>query len=159
MSRHLTLTKRYLLLIAAVMAIFITATLFITTKVMKSGMTRLFEQQVDRAKSVLAQYESGHALARTKEMDAVLSSPRFIAAVETGDSTTISLEAPVYQDILGADILALLDRDKNVTYLSGLPVNDVSSLRRLPSNDAPSTAPISFIAINDRIYEFVIEGI
>jgi signal transduction histidine kinase len=156
---RLTLTRRYLLLIAAVMTAFITATLMITTAVMKSGMVRLFEQQIVRARTVLAQYESTHFLSRAQEMDAVLSSPRFLAAIETGDSSTITNEAPVYQEILGADVLLLADEAGRITYMSGTSGANGSSLLRLALIDARNSPPLRFVSLDDTVFEFSVRRV
>jgi len=156
MTRRLTLTRRYLLLITAVMTIFVAATLVITTRVMKGGMVRLFQQRIDRAATVLQQYESGRAIARNQEMDAVLSSPRFIAAVETGDSSTIAQETPVYQRILGADVFLLTNVSGKIVYLSGASPADAISLARLTPTENHAPMPLRYVQLNGETFEFAI---
>lgn len=157
MKRRLTLTKRYLLLISAVMIVFIGATLAITTKVMKGGMAQLFRQRIDRAVTVLAQYESAHALARSQELDAVLSSPRFIAAVETEDSATIAQEAPVYQKILGAEVLCIVNNHGKPTYFHGADPREIGELTQLTVN--ATSGSIRYLSIDSKMYEFTVSEI
>ncbi len=157
MKHRLTLTKRFLLLIAVVMVAFVAASLGITTKVMKGGMAQLFRQRIDRAMTVLSQYESAHTLARSQELDAVLSSPRFIAAVETEDSATIAQEAPVYQKILGAEVMCIVNNHGKVTYVHGISESQIEDLKQLTIG--VPTGSIRYLPLGTKLYEFTVSEI
>ncbi|MFZ1683665.1 MAG: HAMP domain-containing protein, partial [Candidatus Zixiibacteriota bacterium] len=118
MRLGLTITQRYLVFTAAVIILFIISTQIITSRVVRSGLEEVFRQRFDRAQVVMDQYETVHRLAKTTELESVLNSPRFIAAVETEDSATISAELPIYQRVLGAGVVALADRQGNLVYAS-----------------------------------------
>jgi len=55
-------------------------------------------------------------LNRRKEIETIVSSPRFLAAVATGDRATISQEAPSYVSHSGADLLAVFDENGVLMY-------------------------------------------
>ena len=118
MKLSLSLTQRYLLFLAVVIAVFIVGSQLITSRVIRSGLVELFRQRFTRAGVVLDQYATNHRLVRTTELETVLNSPRFLAAMETGDSATIAVEMPVYQRVLGAAVMIVTDTSGNILFSS-----------------------------------------
>lgn len=119
MKLGLSLTQRYLLFLAAVIATFIIGSQIITSQVVKSGLVELFRQRFSRAQVVLEQYSDLHRYTRIRELESVLTSPRFLATLSTEDSETIAIELPAYEELLNTDFLALFGSDGRLTYLTG----------------------------------------
>jgi len=116
MKVALSLTRRYLLFLAVVVVSLLAASYLITEAVVGNGLTHLFEQRLQRCRVVLDQYASVHLMTRAKEIDAVVSSPRFLAAVDTRDAATIQAELPLYSDMLGADLFVVSDPRGTLLY-------------------------------------------
>jgi len=79
----------------------------ITANVVRNGLRDLFERRLDYAGEALRHYANWHLWSRWNELRTMISSPRFVAAVSTQDSSTISQEAPAYLDLLDADLFAI----------------------------------------------------
>lgn len=118
MKLALSLTQRYLLFLAAVIAAFIIGSQVITSHVVKSGLVEMFRQRFSRAQVVLQQYSDLHRYTRIRELESVLTSPRFLATLATEDSGTIAIELPAYEELLSADFLACFSATGHVTYLT-----------------------------------------
>ncbi len=118
MKLALSLTQRYLLFLAAVIAAFIIGSQVITSHVVKSGLVEMFRQRFSRAQVVLQQYSDLHRYTRIRELESVLTSPRFLATLATEDSGTIAIELPAYEELLSADFLACFSSYRNMTYLT-----------------------------------------
>lgn len=108
------LTRRYIIFITVVIGLLFSGTFLITTSVVTSGLVDLFRQRLERSGEVLAQFEAAHTAFRKAELESVLSSPRFLAAMETGDPETITPEARAFERQLGSSFVLITD-------LSGLP--------------------------------------
>ena len=80
MTYRLTLTKRYMLFVTAVVAVMLVCSYLITSAVVRSGLKDLFRQRLDRARLVLDRYFEIHYLSKMDEWQTVLSSPRFLAS-------------------------------------------------------------------------------
>ncbi len=136
MNFRISLTQRYLAFTAAVIAVFIIGTQLITSRVVRSGLEDLFRQRFDRTQAVTDQYSTVHRLAKKTELESVLQSPRFVAAIETEDSATISAELPTYQRVLSAQLVAVANRQGKILFLSDSgelsTPNQVSDLFALP---------------------------
>jgi signal transduction histidine kinase len=154
MIRRLTLTKRYLLIVTSIIVVFVTATQFITTAVLKNGMLSLFRQNLDHARSVFSQFELNRSIVRERELDVVLSSPRFMAAMETADSATISQEAFAYQQILSADVMMLLDNSRRVMYTHRLLSQEGAAILADISRPDRATNLLVFQTKDNKYYEF-----
>ncbi len=118
MQRTMTLTKRYLLFVAVIITAFVVGSLLITSSVVRSQLSAQLKSRLDRSQVVLEQYANVHYLSQVREIEAVATSPRFIAAASTQDSATLAEEAPTYLDILDAEILIVFDRDGNAVFAS-----------------------------------------
>ena len=159
MIRRLTLTRRYLLMVTIIIVVFVTASLFITTAVLKEGMVSLFRQNLDHARTVFAQYESNRTIVREQELDVILGSPRFLAAMETEDSATISQEAPVYQQILSADVLILLDNSRRVMYGKGISPHEVGTIVPALLHSDRTSNLLTYQMTNGHCFEFAVSPV
>lgn len=118
MRPHLTLTHRYILFLTGVIAMLIIGSLVITTSVLRDALLDVFGQRFARVNEVLHQYLVAEHVQTVKNLEVILSSPRFLAAVETADSATLTAEARAYQSIVKADIFSLLDAGGRTVYVS-----------------------------------------
>lgn len=116
MTWTLTLARRYLIFLGLVIVTLLGASYFITSGVISDGLVQLFEQRLGRSRIVLDQYAEVRMMTRAKELEAVTSSPRFQAALSTGDPGTIAAEAPLYADMLGADLFVVADANGKIKF-------------------------------------------
>lgn len=154
-----SLTHRYLLFLTGVLVAFVAGALLITSSVVENGMVDLYRQRLERVSDVLDQYTTVRYFSKATELEAVLTSPRFSAAIETGDSGTIALEAPFYRRILNTDLLILTDDADRVTALTG----DYSGslLQRLPQIFVSGKPGIAtrYVVCDDQVFEFMVSDI
>ncbi len=140
MKFYFSLTQRYLLFLAAVIAAFIIGTHLITSQVVKSGLVEMFRQRFSRTQTVLKQYSDLHHYTRIRELESVLTSPRFLATLSTEDSATIAIELPAYRQLLGADLLGYYGVDRRMILVSdSIDKTVLDQLRsyRLPQTTEP----------------------
>jgi signal transduction histidine kinase len=112
----ISLAKRYAFFLFAVIALLLLATHVITARVMRDGLRDLFTQRLQRSSATLEHYADVHFISASSEVEAVVTSPRFIAAVETADSATIANEAPHYKRLLEASIFFVEDNEGRLIY-------------------------------------------
>jgi signal transduction histidine kinase len=112
----LSLTRRYLLFLGLVIVTLLGASYLITANVVSEGLTELFEQRLERSRVVLDQYAEVRMLTRAKELEAVTGSPRFQAAMATGDAGTVAAETPLYASMLGAELFVVADPEGRITF-------------------------------------------
>lgn len=117
---NLSLSTRYTLFVFGVIAVLLIASYQITSILIGGGMRRLYVQRLQRCESVFRQYADVHYVSKAREIEAVITSPRFVAAVATGDPQTIANEVPYYQSVLGASVFEVFDNDGNEVYGTGL---------------------------------------
>ncbi|HEX2897991.1 MAG TPA: HAMP domain-containing sensor histidine kinase, partial [candidate division Zixibacteria bacterium] len=113
-----SLTRRYVLYLAGVIAVLLFGSLIIISTVVRSGFTELFSQRMSMCRDVLEQYSQAQKLITLRKLEAVLTSPRFLAAIATADSGTIHRESPTYRGILEADFMLIADDNYNLVYSS-----------------------------------------
>ncbi len=118
MKFNMSLTRRYVLYLAAVIAVLLIGSLIIISTVVRSGFTDLFSQRMSMCRDVLEQYSQAQKLITLRKLEAVLTSPRFLAAIATADSGTIHRESPTYRGILEADFMLIADENQNLIYSS-----------------------------------------
>jgi signal transduction histidine kinase len=154
-----SLTHRFMLFLTAVLVVFVAGALLITSSVVENGMVDLYRQRLERVSDVLDQYTTVRYFSKATELEAVLTSPRFSAAIETGDSGTIALEAPFYRRILNTDMLLLTDDANNVTALAGDYC--ASLIDRLPQLFSPDKSGINtrYVVCDDQVFEFMVSDI
>ncbi len=119
---RVSLTKRYVLFVAGVTVVLLAVSYGVTFSVVRGGLTEQFRNRLDRSRTVVQQYEQADLLNRGKEIQTIVSSPRFVAALATGDSATIGAEAPAYQALTGADLFLAGDQDGQVLFRGGRSV-------------------------------------
>jgi signal transduction histidine kinase len=110
-----SLLRQYTIFGVGLTAIVAVGSLFITSGVTRSGLEDLFRQRLARAEEVLRQYTRVNHLVRVNQIEAALTSPRFLAALETADPATVAEEVPTHASLADADFLL-------VTSLDGAPL-------------------------------------
>jgi signal transduction histidine kinase len=142
MKLSLTLTQRYILFLAGVIAAFIIGTQLITSQVVKSGLVEMFRQRFSHAQVVLKQYSDLHYYTHSRELESVLTSPRFLATLATEDSATIAYELPAFGQLLDVDFLGYYDSGRRMIFATdSLDGRILHQLRtyRLPITTEPQT--------------------
>jgi signal transduction histidine kinase len=114
----MTLTIRYTLFLAGVILVMLVGANLITANVVRNGLRDLFGRRLDYAGEALTHYTRWHLWSRWNEINTLSESPRFLAAVETADPSTINQEAPGYINLIGADLFVILDSDNSVAFSS-----------------------------------------
>lgn len=113
---NLSLSKRYALFLFVVISVLLTASHIITSTLFSDGMRELYRQRLQRCESTLSQYANVHFVTKASEIEAIVTSPRFVAAVATADNQTIANEAPYYIDLLGATVFVVQDASGELVY-------------------------------------------
>ncbi len=67
---------------------------------------------------MLQQYATAHRLSRAREAETVLTSPRFLASIETQDPNTIAQEMPTHASILGSEFVVVEGADGRLLFAS-----------------------------------------
>ena len=111
---NLSISKKYTLFLFGVTTFLLVASYAITSVLFSNGMQELYEQRLQRCKSTLDQYTNVHYVTKSSELEAVVTSPRFLAAVSTEDKQTIVNELPYYKNLLGATVFIVKDEAGNV---------------------------------------------
>ncbi len=155
MKFNMSLTRRYVLYLAGVIAILLVGSLIITATVVRSGFTELFSQRLKKCGDVLEQYSQLQKLQTLQKLEAVLTSPRFLAAVATGDYGTIHREIPTYRSILDADFILISDRENYLIYSS--QQIDPALLKELASLSESNAvgASINYMIIGNVVFEML----
>lgn len=112
------LLRRLVLFVAGVVVTLSIGAFLITASVTRSGLEDLFRQRFDQAARVLQEHASSRQVARYTELESVLASPRFLAAVETADPATIADAVPTHAVLAEAEILVLAGPGADVLHRS-----------------------------------------
>lgn len=104
---RINLTARYTIFLSVVVIVILFGSNLITTNVVRDGLTDLLKQRLRYAGRALSHYTASHIAQRKNDVHTLLSSPRFIAAISTGDASTVSQEAPEYKAGIGADFIVI----------------------------------------------------
>ncbi len=153
MTVHRPILREALLFLAAVIAVLSVGAFVIVDRVTRSGLEDVFRQRIERSQIVLAEYAKSHLLARSTEMEAVLTSPRFLAAIETGDAETIAREVPTHAAILGSDFLVIENSSGALLY--GSPGLDPELSARVRERLSAITAgvDVAYVPTPDGVVE------
>jgi signal transduction histidine kinase len=123
-----SLMRQFLAFLAVLVAGMAMAALVITITVTRAGLTDLFRDRLQRTGAVLEQYLGANRAAWTSDVETLLTSPRFLAALETADPSTIAREMPTHGLLDGADVAWVEAPDGSPLYESRADL--VSELRR-----------------------------
>ena len=155
----MSLTRRYVLYLAGVIAVLLIGSLFIISTVVRSGFTELFSQRMSKCRDVLEQYSQAQKLITLRKLEAVLTSPRFLAAVATADSGTIHRETPTYRGILEADFMLIADPSHHLVYSSKrLDSALLSNLVSLSENKTEGLF-VDYIIVGNEVFEVLCSDI
>lgn len=159
MKARLTITNRFVIFLAAVIAALAISTVFIMSMVFKEGLVDLFRQRFEQAREITEQYYTLRYFAKLTELQALTSSPRFIAALETGDSLTVAYEAPSYQNILGAEYLALADTSARLIFAGGNIPRELLKAVQADLSRRPEQMQLRYLALDSVIVELAVSPV
>lgn len=159
MKARLTITSRFVIFLAAVIAALAISTVFIMSVVFKEGLVDLFRQRFKQAREITEQYYTLRYFAKLTEFQALTSSPRFIAALETGDSLTVAYEAPSYQNMLGAEYLALADTSTRLIFACGNMPQELLNAIRADLSRRPDQMQLRYLTQDSVIVELAVSPV
>jgi signal transduction histidine kinase len=147
--------RETMLFVAAVVAALSLGALVITDRVTRSGLEDLFRQRFERSQVVLGEFMNAHHLTRSKEFETILTSPRFLAAIETADPNTITQEIPTHAAILGADFIVVEDPNGRLLHAStGLSPAMLARVRdRL--GRVETSIELTYLSAESEVFEIV----
>ncbi len=102
-----SLLGQYVAFLALVVAALSLATFIRTTETTRHGLENLFRQRFVQAGQVLQEHAIARSLTRWTELESVLRSPRFLAALETGDPATLEGILPSHPLLQDAEVLRI----------------------------------------------------
>ena len=159
MKSDMTLTRRFVLYVAGIISVLLISSLMVTSAVVRSAFTDQFSQHLSRSRQTLARYSEVHELQAVQKLRTVLTSPRFLAAVATKHTETIQREMPIYEGILGAEFLAIRDRDRELVYSTeNINKEYKRQLNALPGTNTASVI-VEYFNINQNLVEIVCSDI
>ncbi|HET9886497.1 MAG TPA: HAMP domain-containing sensor histidine kinase [bacterium] len=159
MSVRRSFLRETMLFVAGVVVILALGALVITDRVTRTGLEDLFRQRFERSKVVLGEFMTAHHLSRSKEFETILTSPRFLAAIETADPNTITQEIPTHAAILGADFIVVEDPSGRLLHAS----NGISPAMLAQVRDRmgtlESTVDVAYLSAESEVFEIVLAPI
>lgn len=151
--------RETMLFVAGVVVILAFGALVITDRVTRSGLEDLFRQRFERSKVVLVEFMTAHHLTRSKELETILTSPRFLAAIETADPNTITQEIPTHAAILGADFIVVEDPAGRLLHAStGLSPAMLAHVRDRMGH-VETSVDVVYLSANSEVFEIVLAPI
>lgn len=133
------LARRIVVFIAGMFATLSAGSFAIQRNVTRAGLEDLFRQRLMQSERVLDQYLRTRAVSRAAELESVLTSPRFLAAVETADPATIAEAVPTHAMLADADLVVLFDPGGHALFRSpGLEEGTLARLAQLDPSPDPS---------------------
>lgn len=136
-----------------VVAVLSLGAFLITAHATRRGLEDVFRQRFVQAERVLSEYSRSHDLARMTELQSVLGSPRFLAALETGDPPTVANELPTHALLLEADFVRITNFETGDRLFDSV---DESIAKLLPPRDRPiDLVDRRLVAADDAVYEVV----
>jgi len=126
----------------------------ITTQVTRDGLTDLFGHRLGDVELVFEQYARGNHLVRVQEIETLLSSPRFLAALETGDSQTVAGEIPTHGVLEDAAFVCVTAPDGGTLFRSSGPAEDLCRRHGFPLEVANGTECVT-VRADGELYEVV----
>ena len=152
-----SLVRQYVAFVAAFVAVLSAGAFRITSDVTRDGLEDLFRQRFDQAARVLEEYAKGRDLARITELQSVLGSPRFLAAVETRDPATIADAVPTHGILRDADFVRFVEaEDGRELYAS--PRDELRYFLPLTSRPVDGVERIHVVG-GDSVYEIVVADV
>jgi signal transduction histidine kinase len=109
MAPRRSLLGRFVAFLALLVAALATASFFLVEHASRAALEDLYRHRLEQAARVLDQYGRTEHLVRGRELEAVLGSPRFLAALETGDPETIEAEIPTHAGLAEAPLVVIAD--------------------------------------------------
>lgn len=152
-----SLLRSLVVFVAAAVATLSVGAFVITESVTRAGLTDLFRQRFEQAGLVLAQYGRSHQLTRMSELESVMTSPRFLAALETGDPATVTDNVPSHGMLAESDLVLITSPSGDVLYRSS-GVDD-AMLARLKAVPASAEAACISLVSDARAWELVVSPI
>lgn len=152
-----TLVRQYVLVLAMFVAALSAGAFFITSAVARQGLEDLFRQRFAQAGRVLDEYAHGRDLTTVAELQGVLGSPRFLAAIETSDPATVELAVPTHAALAAADCVRI------TPYGGGEPLYETEGeawreLLRAPDGDGDAFER-RYVVGNGTVYEVASAGL
>jgi signal transduction histidine kinase len=127
-----SLLRQYMAFIGGLVVVLSAAAFLITTLVTRNGLEDLFRSRLERAAVVFEQYTQANRLARENELETLLTSPRFLAAIETADPETIAREVPTHGLLAEADAVSIVDPTGAVLFAAPDAGEEIA--RRFPAS-------------------------
>gem|GEM_PF-2911816 len=156
MSNRRSFLRETMLFVAGVVVILALGALVITDRVTRTGLEDLFRQRFERSKVVLGEFMTAHHLTRSKEFETILTSPRFLAAIETGDPNTITQEIPTHAAILGADFIVVEDPAGRLLHAtSGLSPTMLAQVRDRMGR-LETSVDVAYVSADSEVFEIVL---
>jgi len=149
-----SLLRDYMVFLALVVAVGSAGAFLITTHVTREGLTDLFIHRLESVDVVFEQYARGNHLVREQEVETVLSSPRFLAALETGDPETVAGEIPTHGVLADAAFVCITAPDGATLFRSAGTAQDLCRRHGFPLEPASGTE-CRTVRSGDDLYEVV----
>ncbi len=151
MSAPRTLVRQYVLFVAVFVIVLSVGAFFVLSEVTRRGLEDLFRREFAQAQRVLVEYLRGRELAAVTELETLLSSPRFLATLETRDPATIADAVPTHPLLVDASFVRIVETETG-RELNG-PLN-ADLLAMLPPADVPIDGiECAHVVVGAAVYE------
>lgn len=149
-----SLLREYMLFLALVVAVGTGGAFLITTHVTRDGLRDLFIHRLERVDVVFEQYTRGNRLVRVQEVETLLTSPRFLAAVETGDPETLAGEIPSHGVVAEAAFACVTAPDGGTLFRSSAASEELCRRHGFPPEPG-SGVECTIVRADGDLYEVV----
>jgi signal transduction histidine kinase len=150
-----SLLRQYTIFGVGLTAIVAVGSLFITSVVTRSGLEDVFRQRLARAEEVLRQYTRVNHLVRVNQIEAALTSPRFLAALETADPATVAEEVPTHTSLADADFLLVTTLDGEPLFFTDDRPEVLRGIALDHARAASDGIEVENVVSNGQVYELV----
>jgi signal transduction histidine kinase len=152
---HRSLVRQYTLFSVGLTAIVSAGSFLITNHVTRTGLEDLFRQRLVQAEDVLRQYTRVNHLARVSQLETALTSPRLLAALETGDPATVEAEVPTHGSLVDSGFIVIWAADDaHLFSTEGLPA-ELEAIAIERAREAIDATEVENVEWNGQIYELV----
>lgn len=149
-----SLLREYMLFLALVVAVGSGGAFLITTNVTRDGLTDLFIHRLEDVDAVFEQYARSTRLVRLQEVETLLSSPRFLAALETGDPETVAGEILTHGVLGDAAFVCIAAPSGETLFRSSRRTEDLCRRHGFPLESGAGVECLT-VRADDDLYEVV----
>ncbi|MFQ5500182.1 MAG: PAS domain-containing sensor histidine kinase [Candidatus Zixiibacteriota bacterium] len=152
----MSLTKRFVLFQAAVLAVLLGATLLIIMIVARSGLRDLLTMQLQNGSEVLAEYSERELYADIVRLESLVSMRPFRQGANSGISLDVQEELPRLRAAIGSRLLVITDLEHGCTISSGEDPGDLVTRVEGIAKSVTDDYSVFYLGTDSGVFEVVL---